>query len=328
MHSSRLEIMKHLEPFVDAQLPTLLRDIDRLWQPSDFLPDFTAEDAIQQVGELQEEARRLPDDVLNSLVGDTITEEALPTYAQWLSSLEGVGGMGCDTSNPWAAWNRAWCGEENRHGDTLAAYLRLSGRVRMREIEIAVNNLIYDGMDIQTGTDPYRFFVYTSFQELATLRSHRSVGRLAQAAGATRLDRMSRVIAGDEGWHARAYRLFVQKFLELDPAEALPAIEDMLRRKIVMPAMNLRESGAAKGDTFKQFVVLAQRVGVYTAVDYVEIMESLIEEWAIPALSGLTAEAERSQDYICGLPARYRRMIERIMERNPPEKAFRFRWMV
>lgn len=327
MHPSRLETMKHLESYVEDQMPALLRATDRLWQPSDFLPDFTAESAPLELLELQAEARSIPDDVLNTLVGDTITEEALPTYAQWLASMDGVGGAGCLTSSPWAAWNRAWCAEENRHGDVLACYLRLCGRVRMREVEVTIHHLVYDGMDIQTGTDPFRFFVYTSFQELATLRSHRNVGLLAEKAGALRLHRMSRVIAGDEGWHATAYRLFVQKFLELETSEAVQAIADMFRTKIIMPAMNLREAGAGRGDTFKEFEVIAQRSGIYTALDYVEIMESLVEAWGVAALTGLQAEAARAQDYICGLAARYRRALDRIHGQKLADTQFRFRWM-
>jgi len=328
MHASRKSVMKHLEPFIDEQWPKLLRSTEQLWQPSDFLPDFASESAAEELAELQAEAARLPDDILNSLVGDTITEEALPTYAQWLASMEGVGGAGCTDSTPWAAWNRAWCAEENRHGDALATYLRLSGRVRMREVELTIHHLVYDGMDIQTGRDPYRFFVYTSFQELATLRSHRSVGRIAESSGAPRLAKMNRVIAGDEGWHAKAYRLFIQKFLEIDTDEAVLAISDMFRKKIIMPAMNLRESGGEKGNAFKRFEVLAQRAGVYTSRDYIEIMEFLIDEWKLEQLTGLSVEAQDARDFACALPGRYRKALERRRETVGDNEPIHFSWMV
>lgn len=35
------------------------------------------------------------EDAMVILVGDMITEEALPSYASWISTLEGVGGFGC-----------------------------------------------------------------------------------------------------------------------------------------------------------------------------------------------------------------------------------------
>ncbi len=327
MKSSRIEVMRHLEPFVEERLGTLLRPVDELWQPSDFLPDLGTEAGLDALRELQAEARRLPDDVLSVLVGDTVTEEALPTYATWLAHLEGVSETGAAPNSAWTAWNRAWCGEENRHGDVLSRYLVLSGRVNMREVDLVINNLIFDGMDIQTGRDPYEFFVYTSFQELATNRSHRNVGHLAKAAGATRLGKMSAVIAGDEGWHARAYRLFVEQFLQLDTDAALIAMAELFRKQVKMPAMYMRERGAAKGDTFATFEALAQRSGVYTAKDYLEILEHLVDFWKIADFKGLSAEAARAQDFICGLSNRYRRLLRRLRVPTAEELPPTFRWL-
>jgi acyl-[acyl-carrier-protein] desaturase len=63
-----------------------------------------------------------------TLVGDTITEEALPTYESWLMDVEGIDNVERNGSK----WIRQWTGEENRHGDLLNKYLYLSGRVNMR----------------------------------------------------------------------------------------------------------------------------------------------------------------------------------------------------
>ncbi|PIY31483.1 MAG: acyl-ACP desaturase, partial [Bacteroidetes bacterium CG_4_10_14_3_um_filter_42_6] len=73
----------------------------------------------------QELARELDNDLLTVLIGDTITEEALPTYEAWLMDIEGV-----DQQNRkgWSRWVRGWTSEENRHGDLLNKYLYLSGR--------------------------------------------------------------------------------------------------------------------------------------------------------------------------------------------------------
>jgi hypothetical protein len=43
--------------------------------------------------------------------------------------------------------------------------------------------------------------------------------------------------------HAKAYKYFIEKIFEVDPNEAMLAFEDMMRKKIVMPAHFLREMG-------------------------------------------------------------------------------------
>ena len=105
--------------------------VEKTWQPTDLLPDSQNEGFFEEVTELRELAKDLPYDFWVVLVGDTITEEALPTYESWLMEVEGV-----DQHEPngWSKWLRFWTGEENRHGDALNKYLYLSGRVDMKEI--------------------------------------------------------------------------------------------------------------------------------------------------------------------------------------------------
>ena len=95
------------------------------------------------------------------LVGDTITEEALPTYESWLLDIDGIHQ---NPDNGWAKWERTWTAEENRHGDVLNKYLYLSGRVNMREVEISTQHLITDGFDLGTSSDPYKSFFIPVFK--------------------------------------------------------------------------------------------------------------------------------------------------------------------
>jgi acyl-[acyl-carrier-protein] desaturase len=68
----------------------------------------------------------------------------------------------------------------------------------------------------------------------------------------------------------------------------------------------------------------AQRIGVYTANDYVEIMQKLISKWEIDKISGLTDEAEKARDYLMKLPARMARISERIVI---PQETHIFKWV-
>lgn len=199
----RLEVMKFIEKDVDSLIEKYLIPVEKIWQPSDFLPNSEGEHFFDELKEIRELSKELPYDFWVVLVGDMITEEALPTYESWLMDVEGVDQV--DGENAWAKWVRHWTGEENRHGDVLNKYLYLSGRVNMREIEKTTQHLIADGFDIGTDRDPYKNFVYTSFQELATYVSHNRVAKLAKDKSNKQLAKMCKIISGDEMRHHHAY---------------------------------------------------------------------------------------------------------------------------
>ncbi len=313
--------MKTLEKNIDTFVDRFLIPAEKIWQPTDFLPNSQKDSFIEEIKEIQELSKDLDDDFWTVLVGDTITEEALPTYESWLLDIEGVSQQ---PDNGWAKWIRAWTSEENRHGDTLNKYLYLSGRVNMREVEITTQHLITDGFDIGTASDPYKNFVYTSFQELATYVSHNNVAKIAKEKGHKALAKMSKIIAGDEMRHHNAYTEFVRQIFEIDPSEMMLAFHHMMRHKIVMPALHLRESFGAKGSLFNDFSTVAQRIGVYTGFDYIEILKKLNVAWEIEKIKGLSPEAEKARDYLVKLPDRMFRITERIII---PETKFQFKWL-
>lgn len=321
MHPHRLEVMQAIEPQLPALMEKYLIDIEENWQPSDLLPDSSQDSFFEEVRELQELAKELPYDFWAVLIGDTVTEEALPTYESWLMDVVGVDQT---AGNHWAQWVRSWTAEENRHGDLLNKYLYLSGQINMREMEVSTQYLIADGFDIGTDQDPYRNFVYTSFQEIATNISHRRVASLAKKNHNGNLAKMCGVIAADEARHARAYIDFVRLIFEFDPSHMMLAFEDMMRKKIVMPAHFVRETGQKIGELFAHFSDAAQRLGVYTSHDYVDIMKRLLKDWEIDKVEGLNDQAERARDYLMALPDRLNRIADRI---RIPDKAYSFRWI-
>ena len=318
---SRKEVMTYLEPFMEGEMATYLRPVEELWQPSDFLPDASKETFFADIKELQQNAKELPYDVLAVLIGDTITEEALPTYESWLMMVDDVSR---NEQGGWMKFLRAWTAEENRHGDLLNKYLYLSGRVDMRAMEISTQYLIHDGFDIQTYNDPYRTFVYTSFQELATNVSHRRVAGLAKQAGDKLMAKMCGVIASDEARHAKAYISLIKKAFEVDANQVMLAFEDMMKKKIVMPAHFLREIGLQVGQTFGHFTDAAQRTGVYTATDYVDIMKELLVEWQIESMRDLNEAGEKARDYVMALPDRLMKVAERMKN---PGLDYKFSWI-
>lgn len=317
----RLEVMQYLEKNVDSFVDQFLIPVENIWQPSDMLPNSEKETFFEEVKELREIAKDLPYDFWVVLVGDTITEEALPTYESWLMEVEGVDNQG---RNGWSKWVRQWTAEENRHGDLLNKYLYLSGRVNMREIEMTTQHLIADGFDIGTGKDPYKNFVYTSFQELATYVSHNRVSQLAKNYGDKKLSKICKMIAGDEMRHHHAYSEFVNQIFKVDPSEMMLAFQYMMKQKITMPAHFLRESGDRISTAFEEFSNSAQKIGVYTAADYVDILQKLVEKWEIDKIVNLTDEAEKARDYLMKLPARMAKISERLVL---PNETKIFKWV-
>lgn len=317
----RLEVMQTVEKEIDEYIDKYLIPVEKIWQPTDLLPDFQKENYMEEIHQLREEAKELGYDFWVVLVGDMVTEEALPTYESWLMDMEGVDQHG---RNGWSKWIRHWTGEENRHGDTLNKYLYLSGRVNMREVEITTHHLINDGFEVGTGRDPYRNFVYTSFQELATNISHKRVAKIAKDKGNKMLSKMCNIIAGDEMRHHIAYRQFVKTIFEYDPSEMMLAFEDMMKKKIIMPAQNLRQSGGKMASAFDDFSNAAQRLGVYTTYDYIEILQKLNDFWEISKMTDLNDEAEKARDYLVKLPSRMLRIAERV---KIPEDTNKFKWI-
>ena len=313
-----------MEGFVAGQLD-LLEPVADSWQPTDLLPDFGTEGWEDSVVELRDQSEGLSDDVLVVLVGDMVTEEALPTYQSLLNGFEGTSDKsGADTS-AWARWTRGWTAEENRHGDLLNKYLYLSGRVDMKAVEVTIQNLIRNGFNPGTANDPYKGFVYTSFQERATKISHKNVAKLGRDVGDERLQGICSMIAADEARHEKAYTNFMAHIFEQDPAGAVMAFHDVMRKQVVMPA-HLMDDGADP-DLFEDFAVVAQRLGVYTAFNYSEIVGHLVKSWKVEHLVGLSGEAAKAQDYLCRLTSRYTKLAERNEHRKTLDSSRKFSWI-
>ncbi|WP_452225565.1 acyl-ACP desaturase [Lacinutrix chionoecetis] len=317
----RLEVMSFLEKDIDSLIQKYLIPVETIWQPSDFLPNSEGPKFFDEVQEIRELSKELPYDFWVVLVGDMITEEALPTYESWLMDVEGVDQVG---QNGWSKWVKHWTAEENRHGDVLNKYLYLSGRVNMKEIEKTTQYLIADGFDIGTDRDPYKNFLYTSFQELATYVSHNRVAKIAKEKGNKQLAKMCKIISGDEMRHHHAYCEFVERIFKVDPSQMMLAFQYMMKQKITMPAHFLRESGNQISTAFEEFSNTAQRIGVYTSLDYIDILEKLIKRWEIEKITDLTDEAEKARDYLVKLPSRMLRLAERM---KIPENSFQFKWV-
>ena len=284
---------------------------------------------MDEVAAIQERTKGIPDDHLVVLVGDMITEEALPTYMNMLNTLEGTKDKTGADATAWGQWTRKWTAEENRHGDLMNKYLYLTGKVSMKPIETTIQNLIGSGMNPKTENNPYLGFVYTSFQERATKISHGNTARFAVEHGDETLGKICGLIAADEGRHEIAYQRIIDEVMKRDQDGAVLAFADMMKKQIVMPA-HLMDDGEHKArtgrDLFADFAACADSTGTYTAYDYASIMEHLIKRWNIADLEGLSGEAAEAQEYLMKQPARIRRLADfaaaKAKKKEPVQESF------
>lgn len=315
LYPNHVEVIEDIAPIADAMVDDILLETGApSWQPQDFLPDFSQEGWEEELKSCREQSASISDEALVVLVGDLVTEEALPTYQTLLNTFEGCDDPTGTTESAWAKWSRGWTSEENRHGDLLNKYLYLGGRVDMRSVEVTIQHLITNGFNPKAMKDPYRGFVYTSFQERATKISHGNVGKLVRAQGDPTLGRICAQIAGDEARHEKAYQTFCEEILKRDPDGLMMVFGDMMRGQIVMPAEEMKDG--TNPNLYADFSDVAQRIGVYTAIDYANIIEHLVKRWDLEHIEGLSSEGEKERDYLCRLPERYRKLAERSMNKK------------
>jgi len=209
-------------------------------------------------------------------------------------------------------------------------YMYLTGRVNMKSVEVTIQNLIGSGMDPKTENNPYLGFVYTSFQERATKISHGNTARHALEHGDEVLAKICGLIASDEGRHEIAYQRIIDGVLERDPSGGVLAFADMMRKQIVMPAHlmdDMEHEARNKRNLFADFSAVAERTGTYTAFDYADIVEHLVQRWKVTELKGLSGDAAEAQEYVAKLPDRIRKLAERAQARKKKGMTSNFSWV-
>lgn len=319
---AKLDVIRGMEKDVQVFLS---ESKPNSWQAYDFLPRMDQPEWQDQVRDIQTHSKKLSDGLLLVLVGNMITEEALPSYETWFSQLDGMGRQSGTSDNPWAAWMRSWTAEENRHGEALLLYLYLTGRVDMNAVSETIQYLIGNGFDPLTGTDPYLGLVYTSFQERATNISHHNTGRIAIKEGDALLGKLCNIIAGDEARHEKTYKTFFKRVIETDPDGGVSAFAEMMRRKVIMPAKSMTDKN--KKGLFIQHIVVAQKLGVYTAKDYAEIIRHRVDFWGISKIKNLGTTAAQDQEYLCDLANYYEKKAAQLSVLARLRPAMQFPWL-
>jgi len=301
------EVIREMEPFVKDKLNLLIGDRRSWWASKffDFMEKKNADDdeCFNKLRNLRNEAEALSNEELVVLVGNEVTEEALPNYSRRMSNLfPDATGI---SQNPWRIWGRGWEAEEKMHGRVLDRYLLLTGRVNQKAVDISTDSLIERGMEGQAGY--FRGLIYPAFQEPATAKSHINMANRARERGVQTLYDICSKIAGDESRHAKFYSDVVAEIMEIAPERMMIAYGELMNDNVVMPASNMTDEKYTEPPTlFEHFAGVAERIEVYTTLDYANIVEKLNKTFNVGKLS-LNGAAAKAQNRLCKLPEILRR---------------------
>ena len=226
-------------------------------------------------------------------------------------------------------------------------------------------------------------------QERGTKISHANTAKLALQHGDRGLSNVCTAIANDEARHesedgggaaghahargrhasttnpsrllAAAYKEIVGKLFESDPEGTLMAFSDMMKKGIVMPAHLVddgwhAQANGGSANLFSDYAMVAERTGVYTAIDYASIVDHLVraqggggsskhrsaaanqsslatqvKRWDIAGMRvGNCGGAAEAQDFLCNHAERIKRLANLQMERNERNrkaKTVSFSWI-
>ena len=334
-HVAVIEEMGKPGGFVESQLK-IFPPIEKLWQPSKYLPRMEKPDGMDKLAELQNQARNLSPAVLVAFTGNLITEDNLAAYLSWLNRIKSIQDKTGADPLPWPKAARKWTSEEFRHGVVLGGFAKYSGMIDTDSVDRETQQFIANGFNPQIGEDPYEAFIYTTFQELGTEIPHSRTGKIAKAYDNTILADICRHVAGDEGRHAHFYGNIQRKIFELDPNGAIVAFAKMMKKGILMPGalMGNQELDATKKSVslrFMQFALVSQRIGTYTIEDYKNIYNYLLgsDMWDIENVKVDTPEAEQAkEDLLLHIPQKIKEDAEIQMNKVAQNKRIiKFPWL-
>lgn len=291
------EVLASLEDIVRSLLAAHEQKRE-LWFPSDIL-DFEQE----QSSGLRERAQTVPDAARISLALGLLTEEGLPHFHRLITTH-----LGEDTF--WQEWNNLWTAEEDRHGNAIRDYCRLTGILHMPALERLQFSYLRNGFKRRHRQDPYTLFVYTTFQERATQIAHARTAEAVESYDLT-LNSILLRIAGDEARHFAFYRRVFAEILNRDPNGALEAMA------IAMQAFDM------PGRTipgFSEMAEVVRRAGIYGPNDYLNIVNEQLRFWGIDSLTGLDEKGKRRQQQVLEFPRNIARLADYLRTQASPKQ--------
>ncbi|MEM7325623.1 MAG: acyl-ACP desaturase, partial [Actinomycetota bacterium] len=296
-----LALLAELESEAERLLENHLK-ATKEWHPHTLVPWSRGRD-FEPDYEWSPEETDLSPEVRSALFVNLLTEDNLPYYFRDIERMFGRDGA-------WGEWVRRWTAEEARHATVIREYLTVTRAIDPVALERG-RMAQMSGGEVPEPPTAIDGMIYVTLQELATRISHRNTGaRIEDRAG---YDIMRRV-AMDENHHFLFYRDAAKASIEIDPNQAVQAME----RQIVGFAM--------PGEGIPDFNVHAKAIaaaGIYDlAAHYEQILEPIVMRyWDLPHLEGLNGDAEQARERTIAYIEKSKRVAERIKSRREAREA-------
>jgi len=267
------------------------------WSRAKDLPDF-ALDAPADGEAWEAPIDAPPPAVASALFVNLLTEDNLPYYSMEIHRAFGAGGA-------WGEWARRWTAEEGRHSIVIRDWLTVTNALDPVTLERARMAQVAGGIAPHP-LSAMRGLVYVTLQELATRIAHHNTGKLLDDA--TGYEVMKRV-AADENFHFLFYRDATTAAIELDPSNAVRAMEAEITG-FAMPGV-----GITGFDAHAKAIAGA---GIYDfAVHHDQILVPVVlRHWKLEELTGLDDDAEHARDRVLHYIARLGKVASRVTRRR------------
>jgi acyl-[acyl-carrier-protein] desaturase len=276
----------------------------KMWHPHRLVPWGRGED-FEETYEWSPEDSHIPAEVRSALFVNLLTEDNLPYYFRDIERMFGRDGA-------WGEWVRRWTAEEGRHAMVIRDYLMVTRAIDPDELEEA-RMVQMGGGKVPEPPTAIDGLIYVTLQELATRISHRNTGALIEPHDKVGYDIMRRV-AMDENHHFLFYRDSAKAALEIDPNQAVQAME----RQVIgfaMPGEGI--------PNFNEHAKVIADAGIYDlSLHYEQILEPIVLKfWGLPELEGLSGEAEASRERVMKYIEKSKRVADRLLARREARQA-------
>jgi acyl-[acyl-carrier-protein] desaturase len=265
------------------------------WFPHQLVPWSQGRDFLP--GDVDGESATAPfgPGITSALFVNLLTEDNLPHYFHTIASA-------FTPESAMGQWSRRWAAEEQRHAIVIRDWLCVTRGMDLVALERARMRQVTAGFPPKGRSETLSDgLVYLALQELATRVSHWNTGQLLDAAGAA----VMRRVAADENLHFLFYRDMATAALELDPSEAVLAIDRQVT-EFEMPGTGI--------DGFAAHAAAIAVAGIYDfRIHYEQILVPVVlQHWRLESVTGLNAAAEAAREHVLRYIGRLKRVADRM----------------